>query len=125
MRHNSKLDWKSDNILALCVVVLWSFGRIINPLTHIELSTTNSIGPVLNVFEIIYILLHAGVFIYVCTLIVRFFKHHGLSIRWRLVGELALYVYVLGTLLFSAYFIAYEFGYLPQVLQNIIPVSTS
>lgn len=125
MKKSNKIDWKADNILALCVLVLWSFGRIINPITHIELDSTNSIGPILNVFEITYILLHAALLIYVCILVTRFFGRHGLTISWKLLGELALYAYVLITLLLSVYFIAYEFGYLPLFLQNLLPIIAS
>lgn len=120
MERKGKVDWKADRLLAVGVIILWSIGRIINPIRHLVTQNNGSIGYPLGFFEVVYVFLHGVLVVYVVTLLARFFKRNGSTVRWETLGELALYVYVLVTLLLSLYFIAFEFGYLPPVLAEFL-----
>ena len=108
-------------MLAVAIVVLWSFGRIINPIVNATLNNAGSVGPVLGLLIAVYALLHLAIFGYVCMLAGRSFKRYGLTMHGRPLWEFFLYMYVLVTLLLSLYFLAYEFGLLPTYLQNLLP----
>lgn len=122
-RNLRRLNLKADTKLALSIIVLWSFGRLINPLRHLAEDTAEGIGPLLSVSVILYVLLHIAIFIYAVVLLAASLRRHGLSMRGQAIGEFLLYVYTLLGILVSLYFIAFEFGYLPEFLQAILPYS--
>lgn len=120
MQRRGTTDFRADRILAVGIILLWSFGRILNPIRHFVAQSGDSIGYQLGFFEVVYVLAHCVLFVYSILLVVRFFKRNGSSLRWETLGELAMYIYVLATLLLSLYFIGYEFGYLPPFLEGFM-----
>jgi hypothetical protein len=124
MRKNlRRLDFKADTKLALSIIVLWSFGRVINPLRHLASNTEQGVGPVLQACEILYVILHLAILVYAVMLLIASLRRHGFSMRGQAIGEFILYIYTIVGILVSLYFIAYEFGYLPDALRAILPYS--
>jgi hypothetical protein len=112
-----------DTKLIISIIVLWSFGRIINPLRHFVSEAGHSLGPALVASVVVYVVMHILVLLYVLWLLIKMFRRHGLSIKGKTLGVCVLYLYVLAALLVSLFFIAYEFGYLPAQVQELVPIS--
>lgn len=119
-RIQGSVDWKADKWLAGSIIVLWSLGRIINPLLRTSENASYSLGSVLAISTLCYAVLHAAIFIYTSTLLARSVARNGVLPRGKALWELLLYVYVLLALAISLYFIAFEFGYVPAFLGNLL-----
>lgn len=119
----SQFNVHADVKLALGIIFLWSVGRVLNPLRHLASQSAQGVGFVLNAGTVFYVLLHLGVFVYCCMLIWGYVRKNGIISHKRSGWELLLYIYVLLSILVSLYFIAYEFGYLPGFLVNLLPYS--
>lgn len=109
-------DLQSDAKLALSVIVLWSLGRIINPLRYIAETNNQQIGGLLMAATVVYVLLHIGIFIYCGVLIMRALRSRARRNPW----ELVLYAYVLIALLVSFSFILFELGFLPAAVVDYL-----
>jgi hypothetical protein len=112
MKKISIKSIKNDYVLVALVMVLWAYGRILNSLLSISLLGANSPTSVLSIAAVVYILLHAVVFIFAAwlfissnPLLIKRNRPHHASV-WQIV----LYCYVLIMIAVSLYFFAYEFG---------------
>jgi len=124
MKQRVRLNWRADYALAVCVIVLWSFGRVLNSLAGAALYASQGISPTLAAFEALYVLAHIALFLFVFNLLVLFFLKNGWPRRWAGWGELFLYAYVLAGILVSLYFLAFQFGYLSPSLDGLIPTGS-
>lgn len=120
-RNLRRLNFKADTKLALSIIFLWSFGRIINPLRHLAANTPEGMGPFLVGFVILYVALHIAILVYAVMLLIDSARRHGFSMRGKAIAEFLLYIYTILGILISLYFIAYEFGYLPEFLVQLLP----
>jgi len=113
----------SYQLLAIAIFVLWSIGRVLNPILRaIEHVPEQGPGPLLSAATTIYVILHAALFAYTtqCAIfLARRRKLHG-----RVLWEFVFYIYILLALLASLYFIAYEFGFLPSWIPDVGPFFT-
>jgi hypothetical protein len=112
-----RFNLEGDTKLALSIMLLWSFGRFINPLRHFAEDAGQSVSPLLLIATQLYMLLHVVIFVYCAKLTIAEFRRKKLNL-W----ELALYAYVFITLVVSFYFLAFELGYLPDAAAPLLPV---
>lgn len=112
-----KLHLLVDTKLLLSIVVLWSIGRIINPLRHVERAANGDIGPTLAIGTGLYVLFHFIILFYALWLSGTTVRRSGFGLRGATLGIFIFYVYVILAILISLYFIGLEFGYIPLWLQ--------
>lgn len=117
----SKKTFKSnflvDTKLLLSIVVLWSVGRIVNPLRHFERTANGDISSTLAIGTSMYVLLHFIILLYTAWLIVSNLRTYGFAMKGKMLAVFVFYVYVILAIFTSLYFIGYEFGYIPTWLQ--------
>lgn len=115
------VDWRHNTWLGGMVLVLWSYGRVLNPIrrAYSEAGTTPTTA--VEAATWIYLGLHVAVFAFTGYLLVNsLFYRRGTWSRGRAL-ELLLYTYVLITLLLSCYFLLYQEGLLPASLSALLP----
>lgn len=106
-----KLRFLVDTKLLLSIVVLWSVGRIVNPLRHLERTASGEISSTLATGTGVYVLLHFIILLYTAWLIVSNLRTYGFTMKGKMLAVLMFYIYVILALFTSLYFIGYEFGY--------------
>jgi|GEM_PF-2946226 len=114
MRNNQtyvEVLWREQGLLGLGIVLLWSYGRIVNPLTQVAYASGHISLP-LQLAMGLYVLMHLVLFVYSAMLLARAYRR---SRSTRRSWALGLSAYVCVSLVVSLYFLGYQYGYVSDV----------